>query len=93
MAVITLSKQYGSGGENIARRVYEITGYRYFDKALMAQVAHEEGRAEGEVIDYSEDSPTIRSFWKRLFNTSTVSEARFWEEGCHGCQGREREKA
>lgn len=86
MAVITLSRQYGSGGDEIARHVCEITGYRYFDKALMAQLAHEEGLAEGELVDYSEDSPKVRGFWQRLFGGSAVAEARFWEEDVTGAR-------
>jgi cytidylate kinase len=84
MATITLSRQYGSGGDEIARRISEITGYRYFDKVLMTQLAHDEGLAEGEIVDYSEDNPNVRNFWKHLFSSGVVSEARVWEEDDSG---------
>jgi hypothetical protein len=32
MAVITISRQYGSGGREIAARVCDLLGYRYLDK-------------------------------------------------------------
>ena len=32
MTVITISRQYGSGGVAVAARVCELLGYRYFDK-------------------------------------------------------------
>ncbi len=43
MAVITISRQFGSGGLEITNRVCELLGYRYLDKLLMAQVAAEVG--------------------------------------------------
>jgi cytidylate kinase len=55
MAVITISRPYGSGGDEIAVRVCEMLGYRYFDKRWMAQVAPEVGLNEGEIVDFSED--------------------------------------
>jgi hypothetical protein len=39
MAVITISRQYGSGGNEIATRVSEMLGYTYFDKGLITQQA------------------------------------------------------
>ena len=43
MAVITISRQYGSGGDEIAARVCDILGYTYFYKNLMVKVATEVG--------------------------------------------------
>lgn len=67
MAVITISRQYGSGGDEIASRVCELLGYRYFDKRMMAQVASEMGLTSKEVIDSQEDRHEILSFFDRLF--------------------------
>ena len=47
MAVITISPQYGSRGDDIAARVCEMLGYRYFDKRLMAQVRSWKGGTTG----------------------------------------------
>jgi cytidylate kinase len=69
MAVVTISRRFGSGGDEIAGRVCELLGYRYFEKALMAQVATEMGLAEGEIVDFSEDTYEMRSFLERLFRT------------------------
>ena len=65
MAVITISRQYGSGGDEIATRVCEVLGYRIFDKSLMAEVASEVGLST-EVVDFSEDDHRVRSFLERL---------------------------
>ena len=83
MAVITISKQYGSGGNEIAARVCETLGYRYFDKRLMAQVASETGLSESEIVDFSEDDYKVRNFLDLLFGASTprtVAQVRSWKE-------------
>jgi len=70
MAVITISRETGSGGDLIARRVCELLEYRYFDKMLMAQVAREQGISETEVVDFSEDSYRVRGFIDALLGRS-----------------------
>lgn len=72
MAVITVSRQYGSGGDEIAARVCETSGCRSFDKRLMAQVAREVGLSEDEVVDFSEDDYRVRGFLDRLFGGQRV---------------------
>ncbi len=74
MATITISREYGSGGDEIATRVSEMLGYRSFDKTLMAQILTETGLSENEVIDYSEDNYKVRSFMDRLFARSSMRE-------------------
>jgi cytidylate kinase len=46
MAIITISRQVGSGSDEIASQVAKLLGYRYFDKRLMIQVAAEMGLSE-----------------------------------------------
>ncbi len=72
MAVITISRQYGSGGDEIADRVGETLGYPHFDKSMITKAAAEAGINESEVFDYSEDSHKVRSFMDRLFNRSVM---------------------
>ena len=66
MPVITISRQYGSGGDAIGKRVCEALGYSYFDKNLMAQVASEEGISESDIVDFPEDTYKMRGFLDRL---------------------------
>jgi cytidylate kinase len=66
MAVITISRQYGSQGNEIATWVCRMLGYRYFDKSLMFQVAAEVGLSDAEVVDYSEDNHKVISFLDRV---------------------------
>ncbi len=67
MPVITISREYGSGGTQIAQRLCQVLGYSYFDKNLMVEVAGETGVSEANVVDFSEDTYRMRSFVERLF--------------------------
>jgi len=93
MAVITISRQYGSGGDQIAARVCEMLGYRYFDKRLMAQVAAEVGLSPTEVVDFSEENYQVRSFLERLMGwrrgSRVVAQVATWTEAPSGARSRE----
>ncbi len=67
MSVITVSRQFGSGGDLIAERVCSLLGYRYLDKWLLRQTASEVGLSQDEAVDFSEDSYKARSFFESLF--------------------------
>lgn len=67
MPVITISRQVGSGGEEIARRLCDTLDYRYLDKWLLKKVASEVGLSENEVIDFTEDHYKAHSLFERLF--------------------------
>jgi CMP/dCMP kinase len=66
MAVVTISRQYGSGGDEVAARVCEILGYRYFDKRLIMEVISQENLTPDALVDYHEDDYKMRSFLDRL---------------------------
>lgn len=66
MAVITISRQYGSGGDQIANRVCDLLGYRQFDKRLIDQAAIEAGLSDREIVDFSEESHKMLGFMDRL---------------------------
>lgn len=65
MPAITISRQYGSGEREIADRVCELLGYRFFDKRLIANIAAEVGLSKAEIVDYSEDNYKVKSFLTR----------------------------
>lgn len=66
MAVITISRQYGSGGREIAAKVCELLGYRYLDKSLIIKTAVEAGLTASEMLEFREESPNSRNFLERL---------------------------
>lgn len=69
MAVITLSRQVGSGGDEIAARLCEALNYHYFDKQMMIEAAAEAGLREEEIVDFSEERYKVQDFLSRLFRS------------------------
>ena len=84
MAVITISRQYGTGADNIAARVCELLGYRYFDKGVMSRMATEFGLTPENVIDFSEERYEMRSFLDRIRGPRVVAQVRTWREDPSG---------
>jgi len=90
MSVITISRQYGSGGDEIADRVCELLGYRHFDKRLIKEAAVEAGLSDQEVIDYTEDSYRVKNFIERLTGRPIpVAKVSVWKEDSKGVRSAE----
>lgn len=82
MTVITMSRQVGSGAEEIATRLCQELGLTVFDRRLMARVAHEMGITEQEILDYSEEQFERRGLFETLFRRSRpVAEVTVWTKG------------
>lgn len=82
MTVITISRQFGSGGDVIAAQVCEQLGYRYFDKEMMIEAAANVGLCENEVVDFTEDRYKVQDFISRLLRARprTIKEVLVREE-------------
>ena len=52
MTTITISRQAGSGGNEIAQRLCEILDYRAFNKRTLAQAAAQTGFFEQDGFDF-----------------------------------------
>jgi len=65
--VITISREFGSGGRTIALAVAERLGYNFYDKALVERIAEESGYSKDFVERRGEDATSTSSF---LFNLS-----------------------
>jgi cytidylate kinase len=72
MTTITISRQVGSGGNEIANRLCEILEYQRFDKQMLAEAASLSGLSEAEIIDFSEENYKVRRFLDRLFNRPAI---------------------
>jgi cytidylate kinase len=82
---ITISRQYGSGGDEIAGLLCKDFGCRLFDKFLLARAAAEAGLSEEEVVDFSDENYKATSFFSRLFGASRpVIERNIWVETASG---------
>jgi cytidylate kinase len=77
MAVITISRQYGSGGDEIAARVGRMMGYRMFDKYLILRAAAESGLANQKPVDLCEENYKLQGFFDRLYSR-TRQTAQLW---------------
>jgi CMP/dCMP kinase len=77
MAVITISRQYGSGGDEIAARVCRMMGYRMFDKYMLLRAAAESGLTNQKAVDLCEENYKLQGFFDRLYNR-TRQTAQLW---------------
>ncbi len=77
MAIITISRQYASNGNDIAEKICEFTGYYLFDKGIIAEAAAEVGLSDEEIVDFSEENYKIKGFFDRLFVRSRLH---IWKE-------------
>jgi CMP/dCMP kinase len=85
MSVITISRQFGSHGDEIAARVGDILHYQKFDKSIITQAAAEAGLHSEDITDYSEENYRVRSFLNRIFGRPTaLGQARMWKENASG---------
>ena len=70
MAVITLSRQLESGGDEVARLLCEKLGYQYFDKRATAQVGQEMGLAAGAIQNAVDFKPAAKTLLERWFGST-----------------------
>lgn len=62
MAVITVSRQYGSGGRDVAKLVAAKMGIPYVDEEIVRRAAALAGVSEDALADVDERRPTLLSF-------------------------------
>ena len=60
--IITISREFGSGGRSIGRMVAEKLGYKFYDQELILHVAKESGLAKEVVAEYEEYATHKNSF-------------------------------
>ena len=60
--IITISREFGSGGRTIGRKVAEELGIPFYDKELVDQIAMESGFAPKFVEEHGEHSPGTSLF-------------------------------
>ncbi len=73
MAVVTISRQLGSGARAIGVRAAELLNYEVVDKGLITEVARSARVAEEEVAEIDEvEEPGIRGFLGRWFSMENL---------------------
>lgn len=71
--IITVSRQFGSGGRSIAKKVAQALGYNYYDSELVEQVAKETGFDPSYIADAGEYAPGRSILSYALSNASPHS--------------------
>ena len=64
--IITISREFGSGGRSIGHKVAEKLGIPFYDKELVDQIAMESGFAPQYIEEHGEHSPG-KSFFSYAF--------------------------
>ena len=60
--IITISRQFGSGGRTIGREVAKRLNIPFYDKELVEQVALESGFAPNFIEEHGEHAPSVSRF-------------------------------
>jgi len=55
--VIAISRQYGSGGHEIGRKLAKKLGIKFYDKGLLAEIARQSGMSQN-LVEYYDEMPT-----------------------------------
>jgi cytidylate kinase len=88
MSVITISRQYGSGGDEVAIQICEKMCYRYFDKTMMDELATAASKGDIQLADLSEDTYEVRGALMRMFGSQQAAgpcaELHTWVEEVSG---------
>ncbi len=66
--VVTIGRQYGSGGHEVGRRLAEKMGVRCYDKELLELAAKNSGLAE-ELFDKQDEKPTGSHLYSMVMDT------------------------
>ena len=60
--IITISREFGSGGRTIGRELAQRLGWKFYDKELVNAVALETGFAEDYIEEHGEHAPSASVF-------------------------------
>ena len=82
MAVITISKEFGTHGEKVAAQVAERLGYEYIGKNLVAEIARELKISESEASTFHSTSQSRILRFVDRYTCSIVQKVVDREHGC-----------
>lgn len=68
MRIITVSRQFGSGGRELGKRLADILGWKYYDKEIIQKLSEEKGLDAGYV-----DNVLSGSDWQNVSITTNAS--------------------
>ena len=68
--IITIGRQFGSGGHEIGEKLAQHYGIKYFDKELLSRAAQESGFCE-EMLKNHDERPTNSFLYNLVMDTYT----------------------
>ena len=68
--ILTIGRQYGSGGREIGQKIADHYGIKFYDKELLAHVAKESGFCQ-EIIQREDERPTSSFLYNLVMDTYT----------------------
>ncbi len=74
MGIITISREFGSGGRELGKRLADELGYAYYDKEIVTAIA-EKHQLDEHYVSYALEGGTFRNFpvhFGRTFSYSPV---------------------
>ena len=76
--IITISREFGSGGRTIGKKVAEALGISCYDNELIQKIAAESGFNENYILDTGEDAPSgfLASAFSHLMSFTVPSRLR-----------------
>lgn len=66
--IITISRDFGSAGGTVGKRVADKLGFEYFDKEIIIQAARDVSLDIEKIIKYDEKVPVVFGFAQSLFD-------------------------
>ncbi len=54
--IVTINRQFGSGGREVGKRLADVLSWAYYDKELLGKIAEQTGLSEGYLNLYDEQS-------------------------------------
>ena len=61
MNIITISREFGSGGREIGKRLADILGYDYYDREILTEIA-KRNNVEENYVDYALNNNIWQTF-------------------------------
>lgn len=73
MKIITISRQFGSGGRELGKRLADLLGYDYYDKEIISAIAQKQGLSAGYIESALENQAwqTVPLTFRRSFSGVT----------------------
>ena len=69
--IVTISRQFGSGGREIGQKISEKLGIPFYDKELLARAAKESGFCE-EILEHHDERPTSSFLYNLVMDTYSM---------------------